>query len=70
MSGIAEIITTGICEVILDSRSCFSTVQPSTFGIARSRTTTSGVSSIVLLRPDRPSAAVNTVHPFIRRYSE
>src|SRR3954467_9077107 len=59
-----------MCAVRLDSRTCLSTVQPSTIGMARSSTSASGVSSVVLFSPLRPSAAVNTVQPFERRYSE
>src|SRR5262245_38733535 len=66
----ADTTTIGIFSVQLDSRRCLSTVQPSTRGIARSRTTTSGQRSLVLSMPLRPSAAVNAVHPFARKYSE
>ena len=63
----ADTTTIGMLTVQLDPRRCFSTVQPSTRGIARSRTMASGDSSVALSMPPRPSTAVKAAHPFVRR---
>ena len=59
----------GVRTVKLEPRSRWSTVQPSTRGIIKSKTIRSGDSSSALSIPLRPSAAVKTFQPFARRYS-
>src|SRR5262249_28724178 len=70
LSGTADKAMIGSRLVQLDSRRPRDASKPSTRGIARSITTMFGPRSFAFSTAARPSAAVKTIHPFERRYSE